>query len=282
MKQNELNELKTFIHQITKEQQSTDHLTTSDEECTQFFETIKNDVSNNRHFYLALHVPTNTITFQHNLKEFLGIKKEATLEDFIQNIHPNYHASFFQWAKSVHLLLASYPEFVEKDKNITYKIMIPLRNKDSHYYWVMQECICKQASTAGQMITQFNTYTVTYRYDSNHPQEIMGWMSGVLSTDHQKDALLKQFYNKISNFNLTSKEKMLLSFVRQHTDLSYKEIAPKLDIAEETVKRHSKNITSKVRDAFPHHFSKSNKISFKTIIKYLERLELHFDENENK
>ncbi len=281
MKQNELNELKIFIHQITKEQSSPDQLTTSDEECTHFFETIKNDISNRKHFYLALHVPTNKITFQHNLNEFLGLKKEAVLEDFIQSIHPNYQTSFFQWAKSVHLLLASYPEFVQKDKNVTYKIMIPLRNKDGDYYWVMQECICLQATAAGQMITQFNTYTVTYRYDSNHPQEIMGWMSGTLSTDHQKDALLKQFYNKISNFNLTSSEKKIIAFKKMHMDWQYKEIGDAIDSAEETVKRHTKNITLKVKDAFPHHFSKNDKLSFKTVVNYLDRLELRFDENDN-
>ena len=279
MKQNELSELKTFIHQITKEQNPTDLLTTSDEECSHFFETIKKDASNNRHFYLALHAPTNTITFQHNLKEFFGQKQDATLDDFVKNIHPNYHTAFFQWAKSVHLLLASYPEFVEKDKNLAYKIMIPLRSKDGAYYWVLQECICIQAMANGQMLTQFNTYTVTYRYDSNHPQEIMGWMSGTLCADYQKDALLKQFYNKISNFTLTSSERKVINLKRLHTDWNYKEIGKAIDSAEETVKKHTKNITAKVKDAFPHHFSKSDKLSFKAVVNYLNRIGYFMDES---
>ncbi len=145
----------------------------------------------------------------------------------------------------------------------------------------MQEYIALEVSEEGQMLTQFNTYTVTYRYNSQHPQKIIGWISGLLAPDHKKDALLKQFYNKVSNFNLTSKEKELTSFVQQHKKIGYKEIGIELNIKEKTVKRHAKNIIQKVKYAFSHHFVKDEKVTFKAITDYLLQLEFDNDLKED-
>lgn len=281
MNQNDIRATKKFIAKtMAMPSFPNENLHFSDEECKVFFDSIAANPFTTNHFYFALKLPSYTIPFQHNLQSFFG-KEINTLEHFLACIHPDYIGTFLEWAKSAHLMLASHPEYLVV-LDTAYKIMVPLQNADGVYYWVLQESYPLQVSKDNQMLGQFNSYTVTYRYNANHPQEVIGWISGKIGLNSEQDGKLKQFYNKISNFSLTSKEKALITLVHQHNNISYKELGVILDIVEETIKKHTKNITKKVKYAFPHHFPKEKKVLFKSVVAYLHQLEFNIREDNNE
>jgi hypothetical protein len=259
----------SFIKTIVKTYEKSElHL--SEPECQAFFKSIEESPISRKHFYLALHLPTYELNFQLNLSHFLGLSKPCTLNDFIAHIHPNYQETFLDWAKSAYSLISAHPDYLNV-LDTSYKIMVPLRNAEGVYQWVLQESYPLQINASQQMISQFNIYTVASRFEK--PQEMMGWMSGAIGVDSEKDAELKRFYNKISSFRLTDKEAELLKMVQQFPNLNYKQIAEAQHTVESTVSTHAKNIIKKAKGAFPHFFLKREKGNLKNVVDFLHQLD---------
>jgi DNA-binding CsgD family transcriptional regulator len=105
------------------------------------------------------------------------------------------------------------------------------------------------------------------------PQEIFGWVASAMGVDNEKNRVLKQFYNRVSNFSLTEKEQNLLTNVRTSPEQTYKKMGEKLNVSEETLKKHAKNIIQKTKIAFPFHFPKNEKTSLKQVGEYLLQLD---------
>ncbi len=269
MQQNDIKSIVKFINSVAGEY-TQEQLHFTGEECNAFFDSIKSNPLSKKHFYLAIHLSTYSLSFQLYLSDYFGLKCSSTLNDFFDAIHPDYKDTFFQWAKSAHLVAVAHPEFLNI-LDISYKIMLPLRNANGCYYWVLQESYVLQMNQEKQMISQFNTYTVVGEYDK--PQEMFGWVAGKLNIDVEKDAVLKRFYNQISNFSLTIREQEIINLLKKTTDLGYKSLGEQLNIEESTVQKHANNIIQIAKTAFPHYFYKKEKTTIKNVINYLNQLD---------
>ncbi len=272
MHQKNIRHLTKFVNSLRTEKSSTE-LYYSDEECQQFFESIQNNPLSKKHFYLAIYLPTSEISFQYYLSDFLGLKYHVTLLDFLDHIHPNYKNSFLHWAKSAYLTVANERSLLNILDN-SYKIIVPLRNLNGDYYWVLQESYALQIDEHQQLISQFNTYTIIGKYKM--PQEILGWISTNLEVNIEKSAVLNHFYNQISNFKLSVTEKKLLILLRESPHLQYKEIGEQWNVKEDTIKKHAQQIIYKAKTAFSSYFIKNEKTTLKDIINYFNQLDFNF------
>jgi DNA-binding CsgD family transcriptional regulator len=155
---------------------------------------------------------------------------------------------------------------------------VPLKNAEGVYYWVLQESYPLQVSNDGQMLAQFNTYTVVSKYDK--PQEMIGWISGKMGLNSEQDGKLKYFFNKISTFTLTNKERELIKTVQNLPEMPYREIAQIQNVQDITIKQHAKNITKKAKEAFPHFFKKEDIVTLKSVASYLHQLDFDHQNEE--
>lgn len=269
MHQNEYKHLTKFVKSVFKTHDNTE-LCYSDAECKLFFESIKQNPLSKKHFYLAIYLPTNEIFFQHHLSAFFGLNQPATLLDFFEQVHPDYLDAFLHWAKSVYLAAAELCDSLMVLEG-SYKITLPLRNADGVYYWVLQEGYVLQLDKHKQMISQFNTYTIIGKYEA--PQELFGWISTDSGIDAEKNAVLKRFYNQISNFRISKREKELYEKLRTEPNLAYKTIAMEWGVSEDNVKKQAKSIIEKAKTAFPYFFNKYEKATLKSVVSYLMQLD---------
>lgn len=269
MNQIDIKHMKKFVSSLWQGHRQ-DELYYSDAECKLFFETIKNNPLSKKHFYLAIYLPTSEFSFQYYLSEYFGMKRAAMLNDFFEHIHPDYKDAYLQWAKSIYMTVAMDREIINV-LDSCYKIMLPLRKGDGEYYWVLQESYALQLDGEKQLISQFNTYTIIGKYEL--PQEMFGWLSKDLEIDPEKDAVLKRFYNQMSNFKISKREKELFEKLRAEPNLAYKTIAEEWDVSEDNIKKHAKSIIEKAKTAFPSFFHKHEKVTLKSVINYLIQLD---------
>ncbi len=269
MNQTEIRQIKKYVTSLWPAT-TQGKLYLSDEACLQFFENIKKSPLSNKHFYLAVDTYKLELTFQLYLNRFFEHKQHWTIKDFFDQVHPDYLESYLLWAKSIYTMMAAHPEYMSVI-DVSYKIMIPLRNAEGKYYWVLQEAYILQLDEYNNPISHFNTYTVVGKYET--PQEIYGWLSSRMEVDVVHDVVLKRFYNQISNFKLSEREKQLVLMLTEKPNMQYKEICSEWDIKEDTVKKHAQSIIDKSKIAFPNFFKKNEPVTLKNVVNYLSHLE---------
>ncbi len=232
------------------------------------FQAIKYNPMCDMHAYLAVHLPTNSICFQHNLAPFFGISQNISLLQFIDLIHPDYIQSFLRWAKAAYLLYENMPEIIPFKK--CYKIKIPMQNLAGEYYWVLQESYILEHDVMQKAINQLNVYSIISKYESC--EQVFAAIYDAQGIDKKTNEQLLYYYNTIHNFHLTTQEILLLKTIQENAAFNYEKIGQLLDIQEETVKCHAKNILKKAKNAFDIPFKTPEKATIKQLIHYLEKI----------
>jgi hypothetical protein len=269
-----------FLENISKK--LTSDMYPGQEVCEKYFDEIKNDVLNQRKFYLALNVKTFSLFFQYNLERFLPVKAKVDMNEYMGLIHPEFAQEYIDWAGSVY----AYSFLIRDDIqmfNQCYKIMIPMRTIDG-YYWVLQESHPLQLDANHSMVTHLNEYTIIAPFDEFPNKTLVGslWNSH-FENKVWTQGLHKLFFTR-QPFKLSGKEKEIILLVANNPDTEYKDLLAQLahKIELHTFRKHAKNITKKAKVAFPNHFAPDDRVTLVEVIQFLSELKISLESLDDK
>lgn len=107
-------------------------------------------------FWFVVNMKENFFDALESVEAYFG-KKIGSRIDFYNLIHPNYLLPYFQWVAACHEL-SLQPNSRIKPLHNSFRISLPLHNRDGSYYWYSQFTTPIQLDNKGLALNYLNTY----------------------------------------------------------------------------------------------------------------------------
>ena len=191
-----------------------------------------------------------TIGFHYNTDRFLNYQGQLDLNKFFMMIHLDFMEDYLKWGRATYNYVMNNKAFIREPLNQCYSITIPLKLKNGKFYWVLQEAVCLQIDTIGNMVSHLNIYTILNEKEDNEDVKMTGriYNNGYEVKDWTQ-TVWKEFFT-IRPFELTHEQSRIITVLNENIELSNLEIAQALGKQKNTIDVQNKQILARAREAF--------------------------------
>ncbi|MFN0200703.1 MAG: hypothetical protein ACKVTZ_04250 [Bacteroidia bacterium] len=219
-------------------------------EIEKLIEEVKNRKHLSNQFFTIEHTKIHDIPFYFNIEKYLDIKGVVHSDKIFGLIHPDYLLDFLQWGVAGYSYIDIHRDMLTPLKNC-YRITFPMKLKDEKYYWVQMETTPLTIDKDSNLLSIFNTYTITRPYDKREKTALIAemWQEGFNYETWSQELRKLKFTRNI--FTLTPRQKQILEVMRDNPELTNAQIAVDLGNQKDTVDTLKKQILGKSRNSFP-------------------------------
>ena len=201
------------------------------------------------------------------VKKYLNIQGKTESYKIYKLIHPDYLKDFLQWGVAAYSMIKIYPDALIPLRN-TYRITFPMKLKDEKYYWVQMESTPLTIDKDNNLLSLFNTYTITRPYDERENTALIAELWQENFNDEMWTQQLKKLKFTRNIFTLTPRQKQILEIMRENPEITNAQIAAGLGNQKDTVDTLKKQILAKARNSF----SDTPFQTVKDLISFLENM----------
>ncbi len=215
-----------------------------------FFTRVKERSLSTNQFFMAVDNRPIKVISSHCFDKYMAFQLPFSVEQYINNIHPDYLQDYLSWGKAVYSYAHQKPEILVPLQHC-FRINFPLKLKDNKYYWVLMEAFPLELDENNRLISQFNAYTVLQAFDVKEKIPLVG---DIWDKHFSNDTWTKELWKcrfTLQPFILTDEQRRIFTILRKNPTLSNAEVATLLGKQKNTVDVQIKQILSRARDSFP-------------------------------
>jgi DNA-binding CsgD family transcriptional regulator len=243
-----LREYNRFLERYSKD--FGEPITLTPLEIEKLIQEVKNRKHLSNQFFTIEYINSYDVPFHLNIEKYLIIKGTMHSDKIFELIHLDYLLDFLQWGIAGYSYIASNRDMLTPLKNC-YRITFPMKLKDEKYYWVQMETTPLTLDKDNNLLSIFNTYTITRPYDKREKTALIAemWQEGFNYETWSQELRKLKFTRNV--FSLTPRQKQILNLMRDNPELTNAQIAEGLGNQKDTVDTLKKQILSRARDSFP-------------------------------
>jgi len=213
-----------------------------------------------KNFYLMVNMK-GEILFSHHIKKYLRLTDDFNLTQFFSLIDDgtgnyNYLKDYFAWAKSAYVYANKYLDRTYLEGAV-YKIRIPMRCSDGNIYWVEQDCKVLELDANKNIVSQFNTYTISCKYNEKSQIGLIGefYYDDFYQEEWSKIMAETRFF--VQPFILRPIQKNILYYFYNNPNTTEKQCSEVLKYPLNTIKKYisdsqyKKGILDMAKVSFP-------------------------------
>lgn len=227
-------------------------------------QVINNPANNNprlqKNFFLIERVE-GQVLFAYNVDKYLGLESDFDLMTFLSCIDDgsyswNYLKDYLSWAKCAYTFANDIFKEIDIDR-FAFKIRMPMRCCDGRCYWVLQEVRPLEIDQNNNLISHFNTYTISNLYKEKSPVGLIGELYFDDTYQDKWNKIIAEMRFTITPFMLTPAQRDILHFFYKHSGATIKTCATELKYPINTIKKyisdsqHKRGIIDKAKISFP-------------------------------
>ena len=135
-----------------------DPVNLSEEDYRKKLHELKTKTKDTGEFHLVVNLKTQQLDFSHGVNQVLGYSDDdLNFRNFLKLIHPDYLQTFLAFAMTAYQLAIQLKDLIIPLQQ-TYRVGIPLLNRDNYYYWYNQKCTAIRLDRQNYMVCHLNTY----------------------------------------------------------------------------------------------------------------------------
>ncbi len=274
------NDIVSFLAEISDE--LGEPVSPSVNEIAQIQNEIINSVPNNDSriaikFFMIIRVKGDVI-FNHNTENYLDLPSNYSLLDFFKCVNngtetTSFLEDYLLWARAAYIL----SERIISDncnKNLAYKIRIPMKLRDGYVYWVQQDSRPFEFDRNNHMVSHLNSYTVICRYHETQPHGLLAeiYYNELINDDMSK--LISEIRFNIQPFMPTVTQRDVLNYFHKYPNATVNGCANELKYPLNTIKKYisdsqrKKGIMDMARSSFPA----INITKLKDVVVFLDKI----------
>lgn len=208
-------------------------------------------------FWYVVDFRNNTFCAIEGVAEHFG-QKISSRSDFFRLIHPDYLKPYFQWVSASYELSLRNKDLMKVMEG-SFRVSLPMLNKDGDYYWYSQHTTITQKDAKGHVLTYLTTYYMEEKWSPLLLKPLGACLQMHNTTDTEKEQALNAIMAPYIIDEFTNSELEVINLYAGGVNTA--DVMKRIGWSRHTLNEYNASILKKARRLFQYNFRSAKEFS---------------------